>query len=47
MLETQYNFNTAILVISFLGSKILCSIRIVPEVTIKSDAFEFAASTQL
>jgi len=45
MLEIQYNFNIAILVVSFLRSKILCSIRIVLEVTIKIDAFEFVAST--
>jgi len=42
---TSYSFNTAILVISFSGSKISCPIRIVPEETINSSAFEFVVST--
>jgi len=48
MPETQYtshSSNTATLVVPFSGSKILCLIRTVPELTIKSSAFEFAVST--
>ena len=43
---TGYSFDTATLVISFSGSKISYSIRIVPEETINSSAFEFVVSTQ-
>jgi len=42
---TSYSFDTATLVVSFSGSKILCSIRMVLETTINSYAFEFAVST--
>jgi len=48
ILGTQYtghSFDTATLVISFSGSKISCLIRIVPEETINSSAFEFVVST--
>ena len=36
---TGYNFDISILVVSLLESKISCSIRIVPEVTINSSIF--------
>ena len=44
---TSYSFDTATLVNSFSGLKILCSIRTVPEVTINSNAFEFIILTWL
>ena len=43
---TGYKFDTATLVVFFLGLKISCSIKIVPEVTINNSGFEFAVSTQ-
>jgi len=42
---TGHNFDIATLLVSFSGSKILYSIRIVLEATINSGAFEFAVST--
>ena len=49
MPETQYtghSFDTEILVVSFSGSKISCSIRMILETTMNSGIFEFAVSTQ-
>ena len=43
---TGYSFDTATLIVPFSGSNISCSIRIVPEATINSNAFKFAISTQ-
>ena len=43
---TSHSFDTATLVVSFLGLKISCLIRIMLELTINSDAFEFAVLTE-
>jgi len=42
---TSYSFDKTTLVVSFSGSKILCSIKAVPEATINSGAFEFVVLT--
>ena len=42
---TGHSFNTATLVVSLSEPKVSYLIRIVPEATINSDAFEFVVST--
>jgi len=43
---TDYNFDTATLVVSFSGLKISCLIRIVLEAIINNNIFEFTVLTQ-
>jgi len=43
---TSHSFDIATLVVSFLGLKISCLIRIMLELTLNSDAFEFAVLNQ-